>query len=29
MNWKELNPDISRICPEYCGGLRERSKKEN
>jgi len=29
MNWKELNPDVNRICAEYCGGLKERSKKEN
>lgn len=28
-NWKELNPAVNRICAEYCGGLMERSKKEN
>jgi hypothetical protein len=28
-NWKELNPDFSRIYAEYCGGLKERSNKEN
>jgi hypothetical protein len=28
-NWKNLNPDVSRICAEYYGGLMEKSKKEN